>query len=368
MTVINIPDVVLDGSPEDNAEMMYYSSDETVPGTGSPRYQVNTSTLRLFVHDPLYSYKGKGPAVVIALSYNHNPGRTGLFGRNWTSSYESTIEQSGDSIIVTKESGAKVIFRKGGGATQKQPGHMVEAIAHEGVFDRLIDYGTYWMYIIKDSRILLLYDKIPGPYARLSRISDLDNNTVVIAMNPEGTIRSVSDASGRSTSFSYNTLRQCVAVALPDGRTASFAYDDRQNLVRVIDFGGISATYTYDQDNAIVQIRKGEGSAITTFTYQSDQLGKHIKTITGPDQNAVSYEVVSVEPRHIRITDPEGVPSSISAARGRQPGLLTSWATLSSLGLGRESGRVIAIKTALLPSWNMIAVATWSGKPSPMVP
>jgi RHS repeat-associated protein len=334
MTAINIPDTVLDGSLADNAEMMYYSSDDDIPGIGSPRYQVNTSTLRLFVHDTLYSYKGKGPAVVIALSYNHNPGRVGLFGRNWTSSYESTIEQSGESIVVTKESGARLVFRQGGAATQKPPGHPVEAVAPEGVFDRLIDYGTYWMYIIKDSRILLIYDKIPGPVARLSRISDIDNNMVVITMNPEGTIRSVTDACGRSTSFSYNTLRQCISVALPDGRTASFTYDDRQNLAQVIDFGGISATYSYDQDNAIVQIRKGQGPASTSFTYQSDQIGKHLRTITGPDQNAVSYEVVSVEPRHVRITDPEGGTLQYFSNQGKTTRVIDQLGNAVEFGIG----------------------------------
>jgi len=334
MTAINIPDIVPDGSLADNEEMMYYSSDDTVPGIGSPRYGVNTSTLRLFVHDTLYSYQGKGPAVVIALTYNHNPRRTGPFGRNWTSSYESTIEQSGDRIIVTKESGARLVFRQGGAATQKQPGHPVEAIAPEGIFDRLIDYGTYWMYIIKDSGILLLYDKIPGSFARLTRISDPDNNTVVLAMNPEGTIRSVTDACGRSASFSYNTLRQCTAVTLPDGRTASFTYDDRQNLVRVIDFGGIPATYDYDRDNAIVQIRKGPGSTITSFIYQPDQPGKQIRTITGPDQNPVTYEMVSAEPRHVRITDPEGGTLQYFSSQGKTTRVIDQRGNSVEFGVG----------------------------------
>jgi hypothetical protein len=87
---ISLPDKA-DGSPSDNPYMLFYSTDDRIPGIGSPHYMVNTSTLRLFVHDTLYSYKGRGPAVVFALTYNNNPGRTGPFGRNWTSSYESTI-------------------------------------------------------------------------------------------------------------------------------------------------------------------------------------------------------------------------------------------------------------------------------------
>ena len=334
MTAINSPDVVSDGSPADNPEMMYHISDDWIGGIGSPRYMVNTSTLRLFVDDTLYSYQGKGPAVVIALTYNHNPGRVGLFGRNWTSSYESTIEQSGDRIILTKESGARLIFRQGIPATQKLPGNPIEAVAPEGIFDRLIDYGTYWMYIIKDARILLLYDKIPGSVARLTRISDLDNNTVSLAMNPEGSIRSVTDACGRSTSFSYNSLRQCIAVALPDGRTASFTYDDRQNLVRVIDFGGISASYTYDKDNAIIQIRKGPGSTITSFTYQPDQSGKYIKAITGPDQNSVSYDVISANPRHIRITEPEGGTLQYFSSQGKTTRVIDQLGNSVEFGIG----------------------------------
>jgi len=334
MTAINRTGDIPDGSPADNPEMMYHISDDWTGGIGSPRYMVNTSTLRLFVHDTLYSYQGKGPAVVIALSYNHNPGHIGLFGRNWTSSYESTIEQSGDKIIVTKESGTRLVFRQGVPATRKPPGRPVEAVAPEGVFDRLIDYGTYWMYIFKDARILLLYDKIPGSVARLTRISDLDNNTTTLAMNPEGSIRSVTDACGRSTSFSYNTLRQCISATLPDGRSASFTYDDRQNLVRVIDFGGISTSYTYDRDNAIIQIRKGPGSTITSFTYQSDQTGKYIKAITGPDQNSVSYDVISANPRHIRITEPEGGTLQYFSSQGKTARVIDQLGNAVEFGFG----------------------------------
>lgn len=305
------------GSPEDNPDMMYYSSDDRIPGIGSPHYMVNTSTLRLFVHDTLYSYQGRGPAVVVALSYNHNPGRAGLFGRNWTSSYESTIEQSGDRITIRKESGSRLVFRQAVSPGKRQAGTPAEAAAPAGVFDRLIDYGTYWLYMIKDTRIFLLYDKIPGAVARLSRISDLNNNTVTLAFNADGSIRSITDACGRPTHFSYNTSRQCTSVTLPDGRTASFAYDSRQNLVGVTDFGGIATTYEYDNDNAIIRIVKGQGSAITSITYQSDQLGKHIRTITGPGQNTTLYEVVSADPRHIRITDPEGGTLQYISSQGK---------------------------------------------------
>lgn len=334
MTAINSLTDNTDGSPADNPDLLFYSSDDRIPGIGSPRYMVNTSSLRLFVHDTLYSYKGKGPAVTIALSYNHNPGREGLFGRNWTSSYESTIEQSGDRIIVTKESGSRLVFRQGLSNERKQPGIPVEAVAPAGVFDRLIDYGSYWMYLIKSSRILLLYDKIPGAVARLSRISDFDNNIVTLAFNPEGSIRSVTDACGRSTYFSYNTSRQCISVTLPDGRTASFAYDTRQNLVGVTDFGGISTTYEYDNDNAIVWIRNGQGPSVTSFAYQSDQLGKHIGTITGPDRNTATYEVVSADPRHIRITDPEGCTLQYFSSQGKTTRVINQLGNSAEFGIG----------------------------------
>ena len=330
---ISLPDKA-DGSPSDNPYMLFYSTDDRIPGIGSPHYMVNTSTLRLFVHDTLYSYKGRGPAVVFALTYNHNPGRTGPFGRNWTSSYESTIEQSGDRITITKESGSRLVFRQAVSPDKRQTGSPAETAAPAGVFDRLIDYGTYWMYMIKDSRILLLYDKIPGAVARLSRISDFDNNIVTLAFNADSSIRSVTDACGRSTLFSYNTARQCVSVMLPDGRIASFSYDSQQNLVRVTDFGGIQTAYEYDKDHALTRIRKGQGSAVTSFAYQSDQLGKHIRTITGPDGNTTAYELVSADPRQIRITDPEGGTLQYFSSQAKTTRVVDQLGNSADFGIG----------------------------------
>lgn len=336
MTVDNILANIPDGTLSDNPELMYYCTDDRISGIGSPHYMVNTSTLRLFVHDTLYSYKGKGPAVVIALSYNHNPGRTGPFGRNWTFSYDSTIEQSGDMITLTKESGSRLVFRRVVSPGGNQPGIPAEAVAPAGVFDRLIDYGTYWMYMIKDTRILLFYDKIPGAVTRLSRISDLDNNIVTLAFNADGSIRSVTDACGRSTLFSYNTSRQCISVTLPDGRTASFTYDTGQNLVGVTDFGGIASAYEYDTDHALTRIRKGQGSEVTTFVYGSDQLGKHIRMITGPDGNTTAYDVVSADPRQIRITDPEGGTLQYFSAQGKTTRVVDQLGNAAEFGIGGE--------------------------------
>lgn len=330
----SLTDMPDEGSPSDNPELMYYSTEDWISGIGSPHYMVNTSTLRLFVHDTLCSYKGRGPAVVLALTYTHNPGRTGPFGRNWTCSYESTIEQSGDRITITRESGSRLVFLQAVSPEKRQPGIPAEATAPAGVFDRLIDYGTYWMYMIKDTRILLLYDKIPGAVARLSRIADLDTNTVTLAFNADSSIRSVTDACGRSTRFSYNTSRQCISITLPDGRSASFSYDNLQNLVGVTDFGGIATVYEYDNDHTLTRIRKGQGPSVTTFAYGSDHLGKHIRTITGPDGNTTAYDVVSADPRQIRITDPEGGTLRYFSDQGKTTRVIDQLGNAAEFGIG----------------------------------
>ena len=54
----------------------------------------------------------------------------------------------------------------------------------------------------------------------------------------------------------------------------------------------------------------GRDQKTTTFIYQDSGQGQYLAGVTDAAGNSKRYELVSVTPRHVRVTDPEGQPSS----------------------------------------------------------
>ena len=303
----------LNGGPKDNSSTDFDGGNG--PGscskTGLPNYWVNTANLNLYIVDTVYSYQGLGPGITLRLSYNSAPGNPGMFGRNWRFSYDSVIQQLPDRFLLWKGSGQRLSFRSGARRGGQDPNTPQEAVSLEGGRDRLFDYGAFLLLVESESRLRYTYDKSPRTaWARLSAIIDQNENAVRLAYNPDGTLHSVTDAAGRFTSFIYDATYRCVGFFLPDGRQAKYAYDGQGNLTQAVDLLGTIACYEYDQRNSLARMIVGHDQKTTTFTYQDRGQGQYLAGVTDAGGNITRYELLSVAPRQVRVTDPEGQPTS----------------------------------------------------------
>ncbi|WP_418790274.1 RHS repeat-associated core domain-containing protein [Phosphitispora sp. TUW77] len=314
---MNIGDVPIDisllqGGPQENPFTSLFGGDG--PGIcqdmGLPNYWINTATLNLVIEDTFFKSKGTGPAVNLKISYNSNPGIYGMMGRSWRFAYDSSIEEQNGTILVIKGSGQilpyKILDNDIGNlvAAESQP---IELISSAGNYDRLLDYGRYWLFIEKRSRLVYRYDKVPGTgLARLTRIQDYNNNGIDLSYNQDGTLGSIRDAAGRVTRLDYNEQNLCIRVIIADGREACFAYDQNQNLIRTEDLLGVSSLYEYDQSGYLKQMKVGSKNHTTSFTYQKLPWGKGIASVTDARNHAVRFEMVSENPRQVRRFDEKG--------------------------------------------------------------
>jgi len=281
-----------------------------------PNYWVNLATLNLVVQDVVFACQGLGPAIRIAQTYNSAAGSSGMFGRKWRLSYESMINQVGEKVFLWKGSGQRLSYMMNPSAGQSL-NVPFEAVSVEGKFDRLIDYGQYWLFIENASRLIYRYNKLPGANGSfLTSISDLNGNSVQISYNADGTIKAITDAAGRSTSFAYSGSKLCTSFTAPDGRTASYAYDEHGNLVKAVDMAGVVTSYEYDADGYLSRIIVGRDRIITTFTYERLAQRKRVAAVTNANGETTRYEMVSVEPRLVKVTDPEGKTTSYFSREG----------------------------------------------------
>ena len=298
----------LDGGPGDNP-YTYFDGGQGPGqcGQGLPNYWVNTATLSLVVQDVVFVCQGLGPGIKLQLTYNSGLGKSGMLGAGWRFSYESAIYQTGEAILLWKGSGQGLHYRLS--ASSKNPDTPREAISQNGKSGRLLYYSQYWLFIETNTRLTYRYDKSSEVgVSRLSSISDLNGNSVGVTYNQDGTIAGMTDASGRSIHFSYDGQKCCTSFAVPNGRTAKFAYDGQGNLMQVVDLQGVITEYQYHPDHYLSRMIVGGSRKTTTFIYQSgvSAQGKHIMGIADAGGNTTRYEMASVNPRQVRVINPEG--------------------------------------------------------------
>jgi len=306
---------IMTGDKNDYPNTTFCSGEEPEHRLGLPNYWINTANLNLVIQDRLYGYKGLGPAVDYTLTYNSMGSHHGLFGINWSFSQESFIEATAEEVRLIRGSGQILRYRHSSGKGESTA--PLELNSLSGSMDRLLDYGAYWCYIPRLSRIIFRYDKSArNPREFLSSISDYDGNIVKWEYNPNGGLSRIVDAAGRATIFGYARGDGfCTTLRIPDGREAKFSYDAQHRLVQVSDLHGIVTEYTYGPDNALTRMVVGEDSKTTVFSYWNDRGGKSIAAVQDAAGNTTRYEMVSAS--EVRVIDPEGNTTSYRSARGR---------------------------------------------------
>ncbi|MBI3939539.1 MAG: RHS repeat protein [Acidobacteria bacterium] len=256
---------------------------------GMPNYWVNTASQLLVVQDVDFAYRGLGPSIAMTRTYNMRDTRdgiaSGLFGNNWTFSYESTIDHSGQtnsrkSVVLNRGSGQGLTYFVD--LSQASP---AQATSEIGSTERLTWYGSYWLFSKKESRLTYRYDRVAGSnVSRLTSISDLDGNTVTIDYNSDGTIKTITDASGRKISLAYNSNKRCISLSTPDGRQATFEYNAAGDMTKSVDLLGSATTYLYDAAHVMTALTAAGRSA------QFEKAFDRIVTFTDARGNSTRYE------------------------------------------------------------------------------
>jgi RHS repeat-associated protein len=139
---------------------------------------------------------------------------------------------------------------------------------------------------------------------RLTSFAASSGDRIMFGYNAQQQITSVSDQSGQTATFSYDTTGQYLTQVAAPTRTVSYAYSNPQNptaLTSAISADGTQLNNVYDAQGHLRQQSVGNGEQVNTFTY--DDAGN----VTVTDANgAVTQVLTNANGQTARITDSLG--------------------------------------------------------------
>jgi YD repeat-containing protein len=173
---------------------------------------------------------------------------TGMFGINWTSGFEESLELSGTTgnIYYHRGDGSVWTFVPGADGTYSlgRPQSQVATLTPSPFYGPSNNLG-YWVMTLKSGETRYFDTN----FSMLRMIEDRNHNVTTITRDASNRIIKVTDAAGRSLYFQYGISKQ-------------------PNLVTsVTSDAGLSTRYQYDSNGCMIWTTKTDGETLS-FDFQ----------------------------------------------------------------------------------------------------
>ncbi len=261
-------------------------------------YNIGESTVSVTLSDTPVGYTPPvGPAAKVTITYNQRedsqPAIFSFFNLSpkWTLNWLSyvTDDPTNPGANVSRYIGGGGAYFYGGYqsgtgqfAAQNDDGSiLVRAASTPITYRRQLADGSVEIYA--QSNGATSYPRL----VFLSQMIDPQGNAVTLNYDSQLRLISLTDAVGRSTTFTYGLTANPLLVTQitdPFGRSATLAYDSSARLRSITDVLGLTSSFTYDSNSLVNSLTTPYGT--TSFAY------------TAPGTSA--------PPRFVDITDPMG--------------------------------------------------------------
>jgi RHS repeat-associated protein len=259
--------------------------------SGSAAEPVNTATGNYYYQHTDIRMPGRGMPVVLSRTYNAQSGQPGPFGIGWTHSYNVSLNERSDGVvIVTRGDGAQHLFDPSGGA-------YIARIP--GVFDVLAKNAD-------GSFVLTAKDQTQQHFTSIGRLAsanDRNGNALQFAYDGAGNLVSITDTVGRSVALSYDAANRIAQIADPLARVLKYEYGAAGDLVKWTDARGGTMTFAYDATHRVTRIVDRRGNTLIANVYDSN--GRVISQGNGRGFTS-SFAYGSPTASDTSITDPLG--------------------------------------------------------------
>ncbi len=247
---------------------------------------------------------GRSPALGESRTYGSlNASYNGPFGYGWSSSYDMHLQLGAgtppSTVDVVQENAAFVSF-SWNGTQYVAPPRVLATLVRNGD-------GTYTFtrrlqsQFVFDANGLLIKEIARNGFAGSPSPGVVAAYTTTLAY-VSGRLSTVTDAAGRTLTFSYGTNGKVSGVADSTGRSVGYGYDGAGNLSDVTDVGSGNTHFGYDANHLLQTVRDPRGNTVETNVY--DSIGR-VLTQTDALTRTTTFDFTSI-PGSTKVTDPKG--------------------------------------------------------------
>lgn len=287
------------------------------PGSGGAMAvggPVNVTNGNMYLQQTDYQLPSVGPGLNITRTYNSNLQKQGLFGRGWSSVYDTSITVYDTTFVrLNLPDGRAVYFTRPNSTSAFAP---VEKDFHsevtqnsDGSFTLSFNDGGRQQFNAA-GKLLSITDRYNNQTTltydnsgRLVSASDPFGRVLSFTTNADGQVLSIADALGTIATYSYGSQRELLATTYPDSSAYHFTYDFNLQLTSVTDaLGHVLESHTYDSQGRALTSEKQGGVEHYSLNYVSDMQ----TDVTDARGNVTRYSIDKSKRRNV-VTRVEGV-------------------------------------------------------------
>jgi len=256
---------------------------------GSP---IDLATGNTYIEETDLKLPGLGGGLTLVRTWNSAipsmRGGGGMFGSNWTSTYEERIGWDGIAGMVH----LLMYARSDGDSWWFGFNGFNNSLASPGNTMATLDQGSIhpnaWTLILANGE-QRLFDLTSGS---LTFILDRNGNTTQLSYDATNRLIAVSDPAQRHIYFHYpsDTSRLVTSITSDFGITLSYSYDVQGRLIQVTKPDQTTVNFTYDSNSNITAVTDTNGKILESHTYDSNHRGLTSVRAGGVEAVTVTYQ------------------------------------------------------------------------------
>ena len=240
-----------------------------------------------FIEETDLKLPGLGGGLTVVRTWNsiwpatQAASQVGLFGPNWRSTFEERVFV-GDDHYVKYARGDGYFWSFGWNGTTNTVAAPANVVA-------TLDQGsTYWTLTFQNGE-KRLFNVSNGS---LVSVIDRNGNTTSLSYDATNRLTTVADPASRHLYFNYpsDTSRLVSSITSDFGISLTYAYDTQNRLIHVTKPDQTTWNFQYDNNSMITSVTDSDGKILESHTYDAGHRGLTSSRAGGVEAVTVSFQ------------------------------------------------------------------------------